>query len=74
MQIELEREAALVLFELLASRDEELVRVLKLEAAERNALWSLEGALERVLVELFSPEYRNLLANARRILVERGGK
>jgi len=74
MQVELDNETALVLFELLASREEELVRLLKLEAAERNALWSLEAALERVLAEPFSPEYKALLANARRVLVERGGE
>ena len=73
MQVELDNESALVLFELLASRDEELVRSLKLEPAERNALWSLEAALERVLAEPLSPEYKALLANARKVLVERGG-
>ncbi len=74
MQLELDNETALVLFELLAAREEELVRLLKLEPAERNALWSLEAALERVLSEPLSPQYRALLANARRVLVERGGE
>ena len=74
MQVELDNETALVLFELLVSREEELVRSLNLEPAERNALWSLEAALERVLAEPFSPEYKTLLANARKVLVERGGE
>lgn len=74
MQIELDKETALVLFEFLASREEELVRSLKLEPAERTALWHLEGALERVIAEPFSSEYKTLLANARKILMERSGE
>ncbi len=74
MQLELDNETALVLFELLSAREEELVRSLKLAPAERNALWFLEAALQRVLSEPLSPEYRALLANARKVLVERCGE
>jgi hypothetical protein len=73
MLIDLDKDAALVLFELLTSREEELVGSLKLQPPERNALRSLEGALERTLVEPFSPEYASLLASARKALVDRGG-
>ena len=45
-----------------------------LEPPERNALWSLEGALERTVVEPFSPEYASLLASARKALADRGGE
>jgi hypothetical protein len=72
--IDLDKDAALVLFELLTSREEELVGSLRLGPPERNALRSLEGALERTLVEPFSPEYASLLALARTALVDRGGE
>jgi hypothetical protein len=74
MQIDLENEAALILFELITARENELVTALGLQAAERNALWALQGALEKVLVEPFSPDYDSLLAAARRSMVERGGE
>ncbi len=73
MLIDLDNQAALVLFELLASREEELFNSLKLEAAERNALWLLEGALEKTLVEPFDPNYESLVIAARESLVERLG-
>jgi hypothetical protein len=72
-QVALDKETALVLFDLLASR-EDLATVLNLEPPERNALWSLEAALERKLGEPFSPEYAALLQAARRALVERAGE
>ena len=68
MQIELDKNTALVIFELLASREEELVRALALDDPERNALWHLECALERVLVEPFSAQYSELLEAAREAL------
>jgi hypothetical protein len=40
MLIDLDKDAALVLFELLTSREEELVGSLKLQPPERNALRS----------------------------------
>ena len=74
MLLELDKDVALVLFELLASREKEIVNTMKLEPPERNALWSLEGALEKTLVELFSTDYQSLLATARKALIERGGE
>jgi hypothetical protein len=73
MQIELDRDAAHVLFELLASREERIVAALQLAAAERNAPWYLRGASANALVALFSADYLKLVQNARRSLVERGG-
>jgi hypothetical protein len=72
--IDLDRDEALVLSDLLHSRGEEVVEALALEAAERNALWALEGALEKVLVEPFSADYESLLEATRKALVERGGE
>jgi hypothetical protein len=71
--ITLDDDAALVLFEMLASNRIE-TQLPNLEASERNALWDLEGSLEKVLVQPFSPNYTQLLAQARESLVERFGK
>jgi hypothetical protein len=67
--ITLDDDVALVLFELLAS--ERLGS--GLEAPERNALWQLEGYLEKTLVQPFSPDYSQLLEQAKASLVERFG-
>ena len=74
MQIDLDGNTALVLFELLTSREEELTLALKLEAPERIALWRLEGALEMALVEPFSTDYAALLEEARIALRDQGGE
>jgi len=69
VQISLENDEALVLFELLASgRVSDAV-----EAPERNALWALESLLQKQLVEPLSPDYSSLLARARASLVNRYG-
>lgn len=70
--INLDDDVALVLFELLASERIES-ELAELEAPERNALWALEGYLEKVLVQPFSPDYAKLLERARASLVERLG-
>ena len=60
------------LFELLASQRIESA-IPDLEPPERNALWALENDLEKILVEPFSPDYAELLEEARRKLIEHGG-
>lgn len=69
ISITLEKDEALVLFELVAS--EKLNA--SIGAAERNALWVLESVLEKQLVEPLSSEYSNLLEEARKSLIERFG-
>jgi hypothetical protein len=78
--IDLPKSVCLVIFELLTrsygvwrkenpndgSADPMLVEAR--EFAQRRALWSLEGALERTLPELFSSNYAELLLEANRIL------
>ena len=71
--IDIDKDTALVLFELLTSRSD-LAETLKLEAPERNALWWLQATLEERLSEPFSPEYASLLEAARKTMVERGGE
>ena len=67
--IAMDDDVALVLFELLTSERMEN----GLEAPERNALWALQGYLEKALVQPFSPDYDKVLQSARASLVERFG-
>ena len=67
--ITLEQDEALVLHDLLTSERLEG----SVDAPERNALWALECLLEKHLVEPFSPDYSQLLQNARQSLLERYG-
>jgi hypothetical protein len=69
VQITLEDDEALVLFELLASgRLSGIV-----ETAERNSLWALEALLEKQLVAPLSSDYSAVLESARASLVNRYG-
>jgi hypothetical protein len=75
MTIELSSDEALVLFDLLAHYGSEGDgRMLAIRnAAERNALWALEAALEKNLVAPFEKDYAELLAAARARVEEAGG-
>ena len=66
--ITLEDDEALVLFEVLASG-----RLQPPGIAERNALWGLEGHLERELVAPFKVNYSEILDAARASLIARYG-
>jgi hypothetical protein len=72
VSVELEPDVALVLFELLASR-EDMPEQLKLEAPERNALWVLEAALEKRLTAPLQSDYAAQVAAARASIVSRLG-
>ena len=65
--IELRKDEALVLFELLARWSETSERVVQLEhQAEQRVLWDILAELERQLVEPFMADYADQLAQARR--------
>ena len=64
VRLELTRDEALVLFELLARFDDN-ERLSIEDQAEKHALWNLHGLLEKQLVELFDPHYSALLDAAR---------
>ena len=72
VSLHLDSDAALVLFELLASR-KDAIWTSGLNVAEIHALNLLEGALEKQLSAPFAPDYKVLLENAKRSLVERCG-
>jgi hypothetical protein len=73
VQFELGHEEAIVLFELLADFQSEDALVIP-SSAERLALIRLSGALERVLVDVFRTDYKEILRAARQRLVEQAGE
>lgn len=64
VMLELTRKESLVLFEFLRRCDDEGEYAF-VDQAEQRVLWDLEGNLERQLVEVFNPCYRELLNAAR---------
>jgi len=72
VQLELGRDEAVVLFELLADFQYEATLAIP-STAERLALHRLGGALESVLVDPFRPDYLDILSAARRSLSEQYG-
>ena len=62
--IELTDKEALVLFEFLRRFDDEANYTFA-DQAEQRVLWTMEGILEKQLVEVLSPEYNRLLNEAR---------
>jgi len=67
MKFELDKDEALVLFDLLArlSDDLEMLEELLPDIAERRVLWRIEGQLEKELAEPFMPNYPKLVEEAR---------
>jgi hypothetical protein len=65
VKIELTSEQALVLFDWLGRFNADPRGVLFEDQAEERVLWDLEATLERVLVEPFAANYRELLGQAR---------
>ena len=62
--IELSQAEALVLFDLLARFDKDEKIEIEHQAEER-VLWNIHCSLEKILVEPFKPDYRELLTRAR---------
>jgi hypothetical protein len=63
-RLELDRDVALVLFEML-TRDLPNGAVRPIDSAEQRALWNLEEGLEALIPEPFLPQYEALLEAAR---------
>jgi hypothetical protein len=72
LEISLDDDAALVLFEFLASRSD-FIDALELGTPERTALDLLEASLERALTEPLAPNYSDLLTAAKLRLSQRYG-
>ena len=82
--ISLPKGTLLVLFEYLArssdtwrnsdqQSDSDAYRLLTPDASERNAIWHLEGAIERTLPEIFSADYEKMVADWKQHLISRFG-
>jgi hypothetical protein len=68
VDLTLTKPEALVLFELLADFHEQNELTIR-NQAERIALWNLSSRLEKTLVEVFSPDYDQLVVQARDLVV-----
>jgi hypothetical protein len=73
VRVELTREEAIVLFEMLSRHSETDVLAIQ-DRAEEFATWRLCGALEKALAEPFAPDYAAILQRARHALLERAGQ
>lgn len=69
IDISLDRNPAIVLFEWLASVSELELPMFQHEA-EQQVLWDIECQPEQVLNEPFSPKYETILESARRAVSE----
>ncbi len=63
----LNKDEALILFEFLSRtcETEKFDDILFDDKAEKQVLWNLEGQLQKILVEPFSPDYSEILKAAR---------
>ncbi len=67
--IELTKDEALVLYELISQLDETESLPIK-DHAEEIVFWKIEGQLERILVESFDPNYKQLIAEAKERVIK----
>lgn len=63
--IKLGKDEALVIFEFLSRINEKELKEIFEDQAEQKTLWILEGQLEKQLIELFKPEYKDIVREAR---------
>jgi hypothetical protein len=70
LTINLSNDEALVLFEWLSHFDEINTSEFK-DEAEQNVLWSLEGKLESLLVEIVKPDYKRLVEEAKKRIINK---
>jgi hypothetical protein len=66
------RAEALILFELLADFSGQPTLEIR-DEAERLALFRLHGALEETLVEPLKPDYAEIVASSRSLLIQQSG-
>lgn len=63
--INLGKDEALVLFDFLSRINDKGLKEIFEDQAEQKVLWTLEGHLEKQLVEPFKPEYKDIISEAR---------
>ena len=70
LKIELTADQALVFFEWLMREGTDKDTLAFEHEAEEHVLWAVEAQLEEKLVEPFDPNYRELVSEARRRIIE----
>ena len=65
IEIKLTKDEALVLFEFLSRFNQADHHAIFEDQAEQKALWTIEGQLEKILVEPFKPDYLDIITEAR---------
>jgi hypothetical protein len=68
ISIDLTRDQALVLFELLRRIDEEEDSNIFKDQSEERVLWNIEIQLQDFLPEIFDKDYSKLILNAREVV------
>jgi hypothetical protein len=68
ISIGLTRDEALILFEFLSRINQTDHDNILEDVSEQKVLWTIEGQLERILVEPFKPDYLEIIKAARKRL------
>tara|TARA_R110002020_G_scaffold323714_2_gene539537 strand:- start:1214 stop:1450 length:237 start_codon:yes stop_codon:yes gene_type:complete len=65
INIKLSKDEALVLFEFVSRFNETEHKDLFQDQSEQKMMWLIEGQLQKILVEPFRPDYKEIIDNAR---------
>jgi hypothetical protein len=65
INIKLTKDEALVLFEFISRFNETEHKELFQDQSEQKMMWLIEGQLQKILVEPFRPDYKEIIDNAR---------
>jgi hypothetical protein len=65
INIKLTIDEALVLFEFISRFNETEHKELFQDQSEQKMMWLIEGQLQKILVEPFRPDYKEIIDNAR---------
>jgi len=65
LNIRLTKDEALVLFEFVSRLNETEHKELFQDQSEQKMMWLIEGQLQKILVEPFRPDYKDIIDNAR---------
>lgn len=66
INLEITKDESLVLFDFLSRFNQSEHKEIFEDQAEQKTLWILEGQLEKQLVEIFNPDYKDIISNARK--------
>jgi hypothetical protein len=66
INLEITKDESLVLFDFLSRFNQSELNEIFEDQAEQKTLWILEGQLEKQLVEIFKPDYKDIISDARK--------